>query len=34
MKGFTLIYSDSVKKYIKRIPKDKQINREVLLEKR
>ncbi len=26
MKGFTLIYSDSVKKYIKRIPRDKQIH--------
>ena len=26
MKGFTIIYSDSVKKYIKRIPRDRQIN--------
>lgn len=25
MKGFTLIYSDSVKKYIKRIPGDRQV---------
>ena len=25
MKGFTLIYSDSVRKFVKRLPKDRQI---------
>jgi len=25
MKGFTLIYSDSVRKFIKKLPKDRQI---------